>query len=283
MDTKQKLGPILMLMASLCFAGGGAALKMIPWNALAINGARNLIAVGVFAIYMLVTKHRLKVNGTVLLGAVSMFGVTTMFVIANKLTTAGNAIILQFTCPVWIILMMFLFFHQRPDKFQICTIFVVFGGILCFFYDSISGGSFLGNVAAVISGIFYAGVFMLNQFERGDAISSMFLGQLGSGLLLGPLVLRETDFSANVIVAVLFLGVIQLGLAYILFNYGTKYTHPVTASLINGVEPVLNPIIVAVLFGEVLSPMALVGAFVVIGAVLVYNIFHKVEEDHAGA
>ncbi|MCQ2491793.1 MAG: DMT family transporter [Lachnospiraceae bacterium] len=275
MDTKQKLGPLMMLCASVCFAGGGAALKFIPWNALAINGARNFIAMGIFGLYMLITKHKLKVNTTVLAGAACSFGVTTLFVIANKLTTAGNAIILQFTCPVWIIILMFLFFHQKPDKFQIATIFVVFAGILCFFFDSISGGGFLGNVIAILSGAFYAGVFMLNQFERGDAISSLFLGQLISGLLLSPLVLRENDFSQPVILAVLFLGVVQVGLAYLLFSYGTKYTHPVTASLINGVEPILNPIIVAVMFGEVLSKMSLIGAFIVIGTVLIYNIFHK--------
>lgn len=265
-------GPLLMLGASLCFAGGGAALKFIPWNPLAINGARNLIASIVFFLYMLIIRHRLKFNPTVLLGAICMFGVTTMFVIANKMTTAGNAIILQYTCPVWIILLMGILFHKKPTRLQVVTIGIVFLGILCFFFDSITGKGLWGNLAAIVSGIFYAGVFLLNEFEAGDALSSMFLGQLSCGLLLTPLACRETDFSLPVILALLFLGIIQIGLAYILFNEGTKYTHPVTASLINGLEPVLNPILVAVLFGELLSPISLVGAGIVILAILFYNI-----------
>lgn len=265
-------GPLLMLCASICFAGGGAAIKFIPWNALAINGARNLIAACVFAFYMRAIHHKFKFNLTVLTGAVSMFGVTTLFVMANKMTTAGNAIVLQFTCPVWIIIIMMLFFHKKPSKTQLVTIAVVFLGILCFFFDSLTPKGFLGNLVALASGIFYAGVFLLNEFEKGDALSSMFLGQLASGIILGPLTLQETDFSISVILAILFLGLVQVGLAYIFFSEGTKYTHPVTASLINGIEPVLNPILVAVLFGEVLTPLSLMGAAIVILAVLIYNI-----------
>ncbi|MBR3368115.1 MAG: DMT family transporter [Lachnospiraceae bacterium] len=186
MSAKPALGILMMVAASVCFSLGGLLIKLIPWNPLAINGARNLIASCVIGLYILCTRHRLKWNFTVFVGAVSMAGVTTLFAIANKLTTAGNTIILQYTAPVWIILLMMLFFGKRPGRLELITIVFVLAGILCFFYEGLSAGRWLGDLLALLSGIFYAGVFMLNQFERGDALSSMFFGQLACGIFLSP-------------------------------------------------------------------------------------------------
>lgn len=265
-------GPLMMLGAALLFSIGGAIIKLIPWSPLAINGARNLIAAVVMGIYIRLTHHRLKFNKTVAFGAMCMFGVTTLFIIANKLTTAANAIILQYACPIWIILMMLAFFRKKPSRKDLLTMAVIFAGILCFFFDSLSGGSILGDLAAVVSGVFYAGVFLLNSFEDGDALSSMFFGQLACGVLLSPLTLRETTFSPVILAAVFVAGAIQIGLAYILFSEGTRYTNPVAASLIAAVEPIMSPVWVAIFWGEILSPLSLVGAAIVIGAVLAYNL-----------
>ena len=262
----------MMLCASLCFSTGGLLMKLIPWNPLAINGVRNLIACMVIGIYILATHHKLKFNLTVLAGAVSMAGVTTLFAIANKLTTAGNTIILQYTAPIWIVIMMFLFFGHKPDRTALVSILIVFAGILCFFFEGLSTGKWLGDLLALLSGIFYAGVFMLNSFEKGDALSSVFLGQLACGVLLSPMVLKESDFSTLVLLAVFVLGAVQVGLAYIFFTTGTKYTDPVTASIINALEPILNPVLVAVFYGEMLGKLSLVGAAIVLCGILYYNL-----------
>ena len=269
------LGTSMMLAASLCFSTGGLLMKIIPWNPLAINGARNLIACIVIGIYILATHHRLKFNRTVLVGAISMAGVTTLYSIANKLTTAGNTIILQYTAPIWIVILMFLFFGQKPDKTSVISILIVFAGILCFFFEGLSTGKWLGDLLALLSGIFYAGVFMLNSFEKGDALSSVFFGQLACGIFLSPLVLRESVFTAPVLLAVFVLGAVQVGLAYIFFTTGTKYTDPVTASIINALEPILNPILVAVFYGEMLGRLSLVGAVIVLAGILYYNLRGK--------
>ena len=262
----------MMLCASLCFSTGGLLMKLIPWNPLAINGARNLIACLVIGGYILATHHKIKFNPTVLVGAVSMAGVTTLYSIANKLTTAGNTIILQYTAPIWIVILCYLFFGQKPDRTALISILIVFAGILCFFFEGLSTGKWLGDLLALLSGIFYAGVFMLNSFEKGDALSSVFLGQLACGIFLSPMVLRETDFSAQVLFPVFLLGAVQVGLAYIFFTTGTKYTDPVTASIINALEPILNPVLVAVFYGEMLGPLSLVGAAVVLCGILFYNL-----------
>ncbi|MCR5160755.1 MAG: DMT family transporter [Lachnospiraceae bacterium] len=270
---KQRLtGTLLMLAASICFSTGGLLIKLVPWNPLAINGARNLIACTVIGLYILFTHHRIKFNFTVFVGAISMAGVTTLFAMANKLTTAGNTIILQYTAPIWIVILMFLFFRKKPDRTAMISILIVLAGILCFFFEALSTGKWLGDLLALLSGIFYAGVFMLNSFEKGDALSSVFFGQLACGLFLTPLVLRETAFSPQVLIPVILLGTVQVGIAYIFFTTGTKYTDPVTASIINALEPILNPVLVAIFYGEVLGKMSLIGAVIVLGGILFYNL-----------
>lgn len=265
-------GTLMMLAAAVCFSLGGLLIKLVPWSPYAINGVRNLIASCVIGSYILLTHHRIKWNFTVFVGAVCMAGVTTLFSIANKMTTAGNAIVLQYSAPIWIILLMFLFFHKKPTRMEVVTIGLVLIGILCFFFDSLSAGRIVGDLIALISGLFYAGVFMLNQFEKGDALSSMFFGQLLCGLVLSPTVMRETVFTVPVLLAVFVLGAVQVGLAYVFFSIGTRLTDPVTASIINAVEPILNPILVAVFYGEVLGRTSIVGAAIVVGSILLYQL-----------
>ena len=265
-------GILMMVLASICFSIGGLLIKLIPWNPLAINGARNLVACLVVGLYIVLTHHKLKCNLTVLIGAICLFGVTTLYAAANKLTTAGNTIILQYTAPVWIIVFLFLFFGKKPSRLEILTIVMVLAGILCFFFESLSTGRFLGDALALLSGIFYAGVFMLNSFEKGDALSSIFFGQLIGGIFLSGLITRESDFSAPVLAAIFLLGAVQVGLAYIFFFYGTKRTGPVTAAVINALEPILNPTLVAIFYGEMLGRLSLAGAGIVLAAILYYNV-----------
>ena len=269
---KRTTGTICMLIASLLFATGGLLMKIIPWNPLAINGSRNLLGSAVIGLYLLAVRHRLRWNRTVLAGAVCVFGVTSLLATATKLTTAGSAIVLQYTAPVWIILLMYVFFRKIPTPGDMAAIAIVAAGIVCFFFDSLSSGRLLGNVIAVGSGFFFGGLYMLNQFEEGDALSSMFFGQLFTGILLSPLVAFESDFRTKTLIAVLLLGVFQVGVAYIFFFFGTLYTDPVTACVINGIEPVLNPILVAVFYGETLGPMAILGACIVLTGIFLYNL-----------
>lgn len=270
---------LFVFLASVCFSTGGLFIKMIPWSALAINGARNLIGAAVIGIYLLVTGHRLVFSRQVFIGALSMIGVTTLFTLANKMTTAANTIVLQFTAPVFVILFMALFYRQKPGKVDMIVCFLVLLGVVLFFVDGIQAGNLAGNVLAVLSGVCYAGVFMMNTGEKADAISSCFLGQLAAGLAFTPLCFRETDFSLPVMASVLALGVIQVGGAYILFSIGIRNTPPVTASLITGLEPIMNPLLVAVFYGEKITALSVVGCVIVVCTVTAYNLWVAKRKD----
>ena len=265
---KNRRAVLFVFLASVCFSTGGLFIKLVPWSALAINGARNLIGAAVIGLYLLVTRRRIVFNRRVLIGALSMIGVTTLFAIANKLTTAANTIVLQFTAPVFVILFMALLYRQKPGRVDLITCFLVLLGVVLFFVDGIQAGNLTGNIVAILSGICYAGVFM-----KADAISSCFLGQLAAGVIFTPLCLRETDFSAPTLASVLALGAVQVGGAYILFSYGIRRTKPVTASLITGMEPIMNPLLVAAFYGEKVSALAITGAVIVVCSILAYNVW----------
>ena len=264
---------LYVFLASVCFSTGGLFIKLIPWSPLAINGARNLIGAAVVGIFLLVTRHRIVFSRRVLTGALSTIGVTTLYAVANKLTTAANTIVLQFTAPVFVMLFMAALYRQRPGKVDMLVCVLVMSGVVLFFIDGIQAGNLAGNIVAVLSGVCYAGVFMMNTGKDADALSSCFLGQLTAGVLLTPLCFRETAFSLPVVASVAALGVIQVGCAYILFSIGIRNTPPVTASLITGLEPVLNPLLVAAFYGERVSGLSVAGCVVVVCSILAYNVW----------
>ena len=278
---KQSKGIFYVLMAAVLFSIGGLCIKMVPWSPLAINGARILISSIMIGIYLKMTHHKIVINPAVLFGAVCMTGVTTLYTIANKLTTAANTIVLQFTAPVFVIFFMWIFFKERPKRVDIIATAAVFAGILCFFIDGLSSGNMLGNIVAVLSGVAYAGVFMMNSFEKSDSLSSIFLGQALSAVTCIWFVFGETDFGVTAVGGILALGIFQVGLAYILMSKGLDEVPAVTASLTTAIEPILNPILVAIFYHEMITPLSFVGAVIVIIAVVGYNVLKAVKLKEA--
>ena len=270
--TERQKGTLFVFAAAALYSIGGLCIKVIPWSGMAINGARTAIALVVFGIYLIAAKHPLKFNRWILLGALCVCGTNILFCIANKMTTAANAIVLQFTAPIFVILLSALCLKRKPGRLDLGACAVVFGGVLFFFLDSLSAGNSLGNFLALISGVTYAGVFLLNDMPSSDAISSVFLGGIISAVTGLPFLTQETRFSMTALISLLILGVFQVGVAYICLCIGLKTTPPVTASLVSGIEPVLNPILVSIFYHEAVGVFALVGAVVVICGVVGYNV-----------
>jgi drug/metabolite transporter (DMT)-like permease len=269
---KHSKGIFYVLMAAVLFSIGGLCIKLVPWSPLSINGARNLISAIIIGIYLKATHHKIVINPAVIFGAVCMTCVTTLYCIANKLTTAANTIILQFTAPIFVIFFVWLFFKEKPKKLDVITSGIVFVGIIFFFVDGISSGNILGDFLAVLSGVAYAGVFMMNSFEKSDSLSSIFLGQSLSVLTGIWFVFGETNFGTTAIVGILALGIFQLALAYIFMAKGLEEVPAVTASLTTAIEPILNPLLVALFYHEMITPLSFVGAIIVIAAIVTYNV-----------
>jgi len=272
MKNTQKTGTLYVLIAAILFSIGGLCFKINPWPPLAINSARNMISASIVFLFIRASKHKIRINKTVLIGALCVTGTNNLYSLANKLTTAGNTIVLQFTAPIFIILLNALFFKIKPKKDDIIACVLVLVGIGFFVIDGLSAGNMLGNFLAIASGLSYAGVFMLNSFEQSDSLSSVLAGQCMSILIGLPFLLHVTEPTAIAIGAVLALGILQQGSAFVLLTKGLETTPAITASLITGIEPILNPLLVAVFYHEVLTPMSMVGAVIVFVTIILYNV-----------
>ena len=279
----QRRGTLYVFLAAVLYSIGGLCIKLIPWHGMSINGGRNMVSVLVVGGYLLLTHHRPRWNKWVALGAASVCGTNILFTLANKMTTAANAIVLQFTAPIFVIVLSLLFWRKRPRKLDIAVCGVTLLGVTCFFLESLEAGDMLGNVLALVSGLSYAGVFLLNDLPNADPISSVFWGDVCSAVVGLPYLVRETDFTAPTLTSLVILGAFQVGVAYILMCEGLKTTPAVTASLISGIEPVLNPTLVAIFYHEMIGPLSFVGAVIVVGAVVTYNVIQSrrgpVEEE----
>ncbi len=271
---RSALPQLYVLLSAVLFSTGGLFFKVIPWDALAISSARSMLAGTAIFVILLIKKHRFRVNRTVLITAAAITATNTLYALANKMTTAGNTIVLQFTMPVFVILIMLVFFRQRPTRLEIAVCSVTFLGIVLFFVDGLSAGNLAGNLLALLSGLCYAVFFVWNSREDSEPFTSILLSYLAAALIGLPSLLN-TDMAASApptLLAVLALGLLQQALGHGLFAVGIKRTPPVNASLISGIEPILNPLLVAVFYHELLTPLSLFAAAIVLCAVLYYNV-----------
>ncbi len=272
------LGTFYIFMSAVLFSLAGILIKLISWSSLSINGVRNLFAFLVMAIYLKKIHHKIKMNKAVLLGLICNLLMNLTFAMATKMTSAANAIVLQFTEPIFLILILWMLWKQKPDKKAVIACFFVFAGILCFFFDELSLSGLVGNILAIVSGILYAFVFLIKKMKNADFESSIVLSQLVSFFLFMPWYFRETDYAPKNFLFVILLGIFQLGIAYVFLAKGLDRVSPVSASLTSTVEPILNPIWVAIFYGEMLHPIAILGAVIVLLSATAYNVMNaKVE------
>lgn len=265
-------GTIYVLLSAICFALGGVLIKFIPWSPMTIQGVRSIFSSVVIGSYMYYTKHKFVFNKSVLFGAICNMVMAFTFVAATKLTTAANAIVLQFTEPIFAILLMWIIYKRRPRKEAVVTCALVFSGILCFFFESLHVGGMTGNVLAIVSGFFYALVFMMKRFPGADFESSILLSNAMSVVFAIPAYMNETTSTPIIWSCIILLGAVQCGLSYVFLSKGLDYVSPVTASLTSTIEPILNPLLVAAFYGEKVGVMAIVGAILVVGSATVYNL-----------
>lgn len=265
-------GTLYVLLSAICFSTGGVLIKLIPWSSVSIQGIRSIFSTAVIGGYLLFHHRKFVCNKAVVFGAVCNTVMAFSFVAATKLTSAANAIVLQFTEPVFVILLLWLLYKKKPGKDAVLACVIVFSGILCFFFESLSSGGLLGDFLAVLSGFSYALVMLMKKFPEADFESSLLLSNLFSVVVGIPAYVKETEFSMEIWFFMVLLGVIQFGVSYIFLSKGLDKVSPVAASLTSTIEPILNPLLVAVFCGETVGRTAFLGALLVMGGATVYNL-----------
>jgi drug/metabolite transporter (DMT)-like permease len=190
-----------------------------------------------------------------------------LFVTSTKLTTAANAIFLQYTAPIYIVLLAFWFLREKPSRADWGSMFIIFLGLLLFFGDKLSTNGFYGNILAVLSGVTSALMIVSMRAQKeGTPAESILIANLFTALFGFPFVLRETWTLTNWLI-LLYLGLFQIGLSSLLFSKAIKHVPALEANLVGTLEPVLNPVWVFLFLGESMGSFALFGGLIVLGGV----------------
>ncbi len=265
---EHKKGIFAVLASALLWSTGGIFIKLISLNAMQISFFRCLFAAIVFAVIFRAKVFRL--NKFAFVNAVFYAAVLILFVIATKMTTAANAIFLQYTAPIYVLIFEPILLKTKFERINIITITVCFVGMVLFFMGELSPGHFAGNIIALLSGIAFA-AFMLGMRKNDHKFqfSSIFYGNILVVLIALPSLFEITSLSISNFIMVAYLGVFQIGLAYAIFSYGLKRVFAIEASLISMIEPVLNPVWVFLGYGEIPSFLAIIGGIIIISAISV--------------
>lgn len=255
-----------LVITAVLWSTSGLFVKILDWQPLAILAGRSLFAAVVFLIYL----KRLPTRfGLWQLLAALMFILTQfLFITSTKMTTAANSIFLQYTGPIYVVLLAYWLLGEKPSRTDYISMFVIFLGLTLFFADRLSPEGFYGNLLAILSGM--TGAVMMVSFRAqkdGNPAESNLIAFLVTATCGFPFILKET-WTASSWLILAFLGIFQIGFAFIFFTKGIKHIPALEANLIGTLEPVLNPIWVFLFYGERMGRFALVGGLVVLGGVI---------------
>lgn len=261
---------VYIVIAAVLLSTGGIILKYVDMNPMAIASSRGFISAMVVWLYL--KKPNFTFSKAQVVGAFSYSMMVIGFIVANKLTTATNAVVLQFTAPIWIVILGIWFLRERAYWYDILAILIVSAGMVLFFIDDVGGGSLIGNLVAILSGVALAGATIAMRLQKeGSPVETTLLGHLMTVLIGLPFVFGASFTSVNII-GILLLGVFQLGIAYILYATAVKHLSAIEVILIMFLEPILNPIWVMLIHGEKPSRYAVIGGTIVIVTVALRSI-----------
>lgn len=266
-----QLAPLFLFFAALMWSTSGIFTKSVAWNGLCLATLRGVIAF--IASALLLRGRKLQLNRQKVLAGFCYFVQGTLFMCANKYTTAANATVLQNTSPLWIILFNAVLYHKRPTRLEAITCGFLFLGVAVAFAGNMGGGGWLGNLFALTSAVFYAGVFFLSKDANADPLESLCLGNamylpLVPLCLMNETVLTTTPGEWGFLIA--FAALSGVG-AWLCFTVGIKHTSALQANFITMSEPVMAPIWTFLVLGETLPPLSFVGCVFVISTLLMYH------------
>lgn len=282
--SNHRKGIIFVVIGAALWSIGGLGIKSVTAEALTIAGFRSTFAFLVLAIALLYRTTREKrspwpmlAHKYVWFGALAYAFTMMSFVQANKLTTAANAILLQYTAPIFVALLSWSFLREpilRRDWFAIIGCLF---GMGCFFFGKLSPTGMAGNGLAILAGVGFAGLTVFlradkasqpdEKNEAGMPLSNLVAITLGNALaavMCLPWMPAAASLPAKSWGILAILGVFQIGIAYLFFTAGVSRLSALESTLLAMVEPILNPVWVALGTRELPTVAALIGGGIII-------------------
>lgn len=253
----------LLIATAILWSFGGILIKLVSWNPIAIAGIRSAIAA--LLLLTIIKKPIWSWNKAKIGGTISYASTVIFFVMANKSTTSANAILLQYTAPVYIAIFGKFFLDEKTEKMDWFFISIIIGGMILFFVDDIGGGSLKGNILAIISGVSFAfNVIFIRIQKDENPIEGIFWGNILTAVISLPFMFTSPFPDAKSWTGLLLLGVFQLGFSYFLYAKAIKNVTALEGVLIPVIEPILNPLWVFLAVGEVPGKWSLIGGTIVL-------------------
>ncbi len=273
----KKSGFVFAAVAALIWSSGGVFIKMVDAPGFYIAGMRSLVA-GLFFLPF-VKFNRIRWSPKLILLIVCYAYTLIGFVVANKLTTAANAIVLQYTAPIWLFILYSLIL-MKIDKRKLLPVLLAAAGIIIFLFEPRQGTNVLGNLVALSTGVAFAGVAYFSAMEHGISGPGLIsICNLATFVLALPFIRAPFDITASLgtgdIIGILLLGSFQIGIGYFFYMKSLKLISPLDASLVCLIEPLANPIWVLIFIGEIPTAYAITGSVFILAGITVNILITK--------
>jgi len=268
--------PLLLILAAvLLWSTGGLFIKWTTLNAFEVTFYRSLF--GALTVAYFTRKEGWGINGITVVTSILYAVLLLFFVIATKKTTAANAIFLQYTSPVYMLIFEPIIFKERFRPFDLVTVLICVSGMSLFFVGQLNASDISGNLFALASGLFMGLYFVFLRLPGSQEVNraaSVIYGNLILVLVTAPFGFASLpNLTAKDLIAVSFLGIIQIGISYTLFTLGiARGARATEAGIVGYIEPLLNPVWVFLLLGERPSQWAILGGLIIVAAVILHTI-----------
>ena len=253
---------------ALMWSLAGFNIKMIEWSPYAIAAGRSLVAVILLA-PMVLRKGFQKIDRYVIGGAICYAAFNYCFITSTTLTSSAIAIMMQYTAPIYVALLSWLFLRERVGWADIISVGFVFLGMIFFFLDSNSGGSLKGNIVSIFNGITFAGISIFLRLQKdGNPALSMYLGNVISAVAGLP-IMWNAGMPDTISLLFLLLAGLLVAVSYTLYAKASTGLSALETVLIPIIDPVMNPVWVFLFLDERPGALTIVGAAVTILSVTI--------------
>ncbi|MHC6203054.1 DMT family transporter [Breznakiellaceae bacterium SP9] len=267
------IGECTVILAAALWSSSGLFIKLLDWHPFVIAGVRSFIA----ALFLLIVRqlfsrfrHGKNNRPFLITGGLAYAATMITYVYANKLTSSANAILLQYSAPIWAAILSWIILREKPHWEHWAALAMVMGGLVLFFKDSMGDGHIVGDCLSVLSGICFGlnSVCMRKQKDANPQDTLLFSHLACAACSIPLIFLYPPALTISSVSVMLFMGFVQMGLASFLFSYSIKKVSAIQAMLCAMIEPILNPIWVLIFTSEQPTLNTLIGGGIIIFAVI---------------
>lgn len=272
---------IFMAMCAALWSTSGALIKLIEWNGMVITCLRSTIAGVALYFYLRLLGKKLVINRFTLTSAIAVCIKYVFFVVGNKLTSSTAMVALQYTNPVFVLLISMLFFHKKIKRKDMLVAVATAAGIAMLTLDKAGPSSTAGNLMGLTVGVTTAVMYLMTSRSSSyeESLSMITLGHFYTAIIMSPfLFVSNITFTPQNVGSLLLLGLMQQAAAYALFSFATRSAPPLTCCLIACINPLLNPVWTAVIVHEIPGLVTIVGFIIVLGSITLWSVSNANEK-----